>query len=496
MNRIETGEMRVMTETGIDRGIKVTNDLTRRKEPFVPLSGNRVTMYVCGVTVYDECHIGHARAYICFDVIRRYLEYRGYEVFHIQNFTDVDDKIIARANEEGIGFDALAGRNIKSYFEVMDTLGIERASIYPRATEYIGGMIDMIGKLVDGGYAYAAGGDVFFDVSSFRNYGAMSNVDSSKKRLTDEDAEMGKRNPEDFALWKSAKEGEPAWESPWGGGRPGWHIECSAMATALAGPTLDIHGGGHDLIFPHHENEIAQSEACTGKQFVRYWLHNGFVEMDREKMSKSLGNVVSVREILKRFGPGALRMFFLGAHYKMPVTYSEERLDEAAKALARFETFFARIADLKRRETNEAAGGAALEYRESVKKAADAFAAAMDDDFNTPAAAAELFTLARNGNTLIAGIESRSGAAAGDVEILEEAREKILELGGILGLFGERTGGGKGEVKGLVELLLSIRNEARARKDFAMSDRIRDELSNLGFVIEDGPSGTTWRGKQ
>lgn len=484
-----------MSEQGIDRGIKVTNDLTHRKEPFAPLAGNRVNMYVCGVTVYDECHIGHARAYVCFDVVRRWLEHRGYDVFHIQNFTDVDDKIIRRANEEGIGFLELAERNIKSYFEAMDALGIKRASIYPRATEYVGRMIEVVESLIRNGSAYAAGGDVFFDVSGFRNYGAMSNVDFTKRRPADDDEGAGKRNAADFALWKAAKEGEPAWDSPWGKGRPGWHIECSTMATALAGPTLDIHGGGHDLIFPHHENEIAQAEAFTGKQFVRFWLHNGFVELDREKMSKSLGNAVSVRDLLKRFSPDAVRIFFLGAHYRMPVTYSEERIGEAEKAAARFATFFTKAGELRRRAADGAAGEAALEYRAGIGAAREAFAAAMDDDFNTPNAAAELFTLVRNGNSCIAASESGGRRiTAGDAGILEEARDTILDLGRTLGLFGERAGGDTGaEVAELIEFLLIVRAEARARKDWAASDRIRDGLARLGYVIEDGPSGTTWR---
>ena len=487
-----------MAETGVDRGIRITNDFTRSKEPFVPVSGNRVNMYVCGVTVYDECHIGHARAYVCFDMVRRYLEYKGYDVFHIQNFKDVDDKIIRRAAESGVTYQQLAERNIEDYFEVMDALGIKRASAYPRATEYVGKMVAAIGALIEKGHAYEAGGNVFFEVASFPEYGRMSNVDLSEKKMTEEDAALGKRAAADFALWKAAKEGEPSWESPWGAGRPGWHIECTTMATALAGATLDIHGGGHDLIFPHHENEIAQSECYTGEKFARCWMHNGFVEMGSEKMSKSLGNTVAARELLKGNNPDAVRLFFLSAHYKMPLTYSEERLAESEKGFERFGAFFARIEDLKRRAAEGGARGSARDYEEKIKAAREAFGAAMDDDFNTPVAVAELFSLVRNGNAWAAEAEAGGGSVtAGEAAILEAAREAIQELGGAVGLFQNPSGGGEDRriVGELVALLLRIRNDARAKKDFATSDAVRDELARLGFVIEDGASGTAWRRK-
>ncbi len=485
-----------MRIAGADRGISITNDLTRTKEPFVPISGNRVNMYVCGVTVYDECHIGHARAYVCFDMVRRYLEYKGYEVFHIQNFTDIDDKIIARANERNVGIREMTEGFIGNYFEVMDALGVKRASVYPRATEYVGKMIGVVEKLVERGHAYGAKGNVFFDVSSFPDYGKMSKVDLSEKKMNAEDREIGKRNAADFALWKSAKEDEPFWESPWGPGRPGWHIECSTMSTALAGPTLDIHGGGHDLIFPHHENEIAQAECFTGEKFVRFWMHNGFVEMGSEKMSKSLGNTVSAKDLLKSNKPDAVRLFFLSAHYKMPIAYGEERIAESGKGIERFGVFFSKIDDLKRRASGVGARVSAVAFREKTEAARKNFESSMDDDFNTPAAIAEIFSLVRSGNTWISELESEGGGVSVDeAGLLEESRGAILEMGGALGFFQGYYAGGAAADAELIEPLLLKRNEARARKDWKTSDEIRDELASLGFVIEDGPSGTTWRRK-
>ncbi len=298
-------------------------------------------------------------------------------------------------------------------------------------------------------------------------------------------------------MWKAAKEGEPSWDSPWGAGRPGWHIECSTMSTQLAGPTLDIHGGGHDLIFPHHENEIAQAECYTGEKFVRYWMHNGFVEMAGDKMSKSLGNVITARELLKNDNPDAVRLFFLSAHYKMPVAYTEERLAESEKGFARFDIFFAKVADVKRRAAGEGGGAATAEYAAKIESSREAFIAAMDDDFNTPVAVAELFSIVRAGNTLIADIESAGGVpGAAEAKVFERAKEIILDLGGAVGLFqnmGARQGGESELLGGLMELLLRIRNEARAKKDWATADAIRDELARLGLVIEDGASGTAWR---
>jgi len=486
----------IMKAEGVDRGIRITNDLTRTKEQFIPISGNRVNMYVCGVTVYDECHIGHARAYVCFDMVRRYLEYKGYEVYYIQNFTDIDDKIIARAKERNVGIREMTEGYIENYFEVMDALGVKRASVYPRATEYVDKMIGVVERLVERGHAYEAKGSVFFDVSSFPDYGKMSNVDLSEKKMTAEDREIGKRNAADFALWKAAKEDEPFWESPWGRGRPGWHIECSTMSTALAGPTLDIHGGGHDLIFPHHENEIAQAECYTGEKFVRVWMHNGFVEMGSEKMSKSLGNTVAAKDLLKSNKPDAVRLFFLSAHYRMPIAYGEDRIAESGRGVERFGVFFSKIDDMKRRASGSGTRASAEVFREKIESARKGFVSSMDDDFNTPGAIAEIFSLVRSGNTWISELEVEGGGVSVDeAGLLEESRGAILEMGGALGLFQDYSVGAETADAALIEPLLRKRNEARARKDWKTSDEIREELARLGFVVEDGPFGTSWRRK-
>jgi len=483
-----------------DNALMVTNDLTRTKEPFSPVNGDRVNMYVCGVTAYDHCHIGHARCYISFDVIRRFLEFKGYDVFHIQNFTDVDDKIINKANELGISFSELARKHEESYFETMDALGVKRAAAYPRATDHIGPMIKMISGLIEKGHAYEAEGNVYYSVSTFDGYGRMAGTEGDAA-AADGLTEPGKRERRDFALWKVAKEGEPWWDSPWGKGRPGWHLECSAMAVGIAGPTLDIHGGGRDLIFPHHENEIAQSEAFTGKPFAKYWLHNGFVELDKEKMSKSLGNVIHLRDILKKTRPDALRLLFLSAHYKSPVSYSDDRLAEAEKGLARFETFFAKVEAAVARAGQGDGGDRAEAVRNAASKARADFISAMDDDFDTPAALAALFTLVRTANTAMAEIESAPGARAtrAEADALMAAKDVALELGGILGLFQGGVSTARAEDSGLVDallgLLVRIRDGARAKKDWAVSDAVRDELDKLGFIIEDGPAGTSWRRK-
>ncbi|HOX28484.1 MAG TPA: cysteine--tRNA ligase, partial [bacterium] len=390
----------------------------------------------------------------------------------------------------------LAEWNEKNYFKVMDALNIKRASVYPRATEYIGKMVELISGLMEKGHAYQSGGDVFFDALSFGAYGILSNKNLREDRFGSDEAPDGKKHPADFALWKSAKPGEPSWDSPWGKGRPGWHIECSTMAVNLAGATLDIHGGGYDLVFPHHENEIAQSECYTGKKFVRYWLHNGFVEMDKEKMSKSLGNVIAVSEILEKHGPDALRLFFLSAHYKMPVSYSDERVAESEKALDRFDVFFSKIEDIARRTRGTGARDSARELKAKIISARDNFIAAMDDDFNTPQAIAEIFSLIKNCNSWIAGAESEAEEITADeAGVLREAAAVVRELGNVLGLFGAA---GRHEeddtaVDDLVELLIRVRKIARDKKDWAVSDMIRDELAALGFTIEDGQSGTTWR---
>jgi len=435
-------------------------------------------MYVCGMTVYDLCHLGHARVMVVFDVVYRYLKDQGYEVTYIRNITDIDDKIINRANQNGEPFEALTERFIQAMHEDSEALGILPPDDEPRATTHLAEIIAMVEKLIENGHAYVAdNGDVYYDVKSFRGYGKLSGK-SIDDLLAGARVEVGdlKRDPLDFALWKSAKPGEPAWPSPWGEGRPGWHIECSAMSTCCLGDTFDIHGGGADLTFPHHENEIAQSEGATGKPFVNYWMHNGFVRINDEKMSKSLGNFFTVREILERYQAEEVRYFILTSQYRSPLNYDDEHLDNARGALTRFYTA------LRGLPAAEPAGGEVFVER---------FHAAMDDDFNTPEALAALFELTREINRLRGEDESRA-AALGAV---------LRRLGGILGILQDDPErylrGGAGGDRGLsdeaIDRLVQQRLDARAAKDWAEADRIRDELQAQGIVLEDGPQGTRWR---
>ena len=450
--------------------IKVFNTLSGQKEEFTP-QGNVVMMYVCGVTPYDDCHIGHAMSYIVFDVIRRYLEFRGYQVKHVQNFTDVDDKIINRANQLGIAPGALAERFIASYFADMDALNIKRADIYPKATEEIAKIIEVIKGLVDKGYAYKAEGDVYFRVKSDKDYGKLSHQDLDALQ-SGARVEVGseKEHPLDFTLWKAAKPGEPWWDSPWGKGRPGWHIECSAMSLKYLGETLDIHGGGRDLIFPHHENEIAQSESFTGSSpFVKYWLHNGLVQLGDEKMSKSLGNLVTVKEILERFNPDALRLFILSSHYRSPVSFSMEGLEAAEKGVER----------LRQAARGEGDSGKAGAIDTGTWR--QRFVDAMDDDFNTAQALAVLFDLAREINRL--------HSEGYDVE---PAQQTLLELAGILGLTLVEEGVDLTAAP-FVDLLVSLRNELRKEKQWQLADKVRSSLGELGVVLEDTAQGTIWK---
>jgi cysteinyl-tRNA synthetase len=454
--------------------VKVYNTLSGQKEEFVPL-GDEVRMYVCGITPYDVCHIGHAMSYIVFDVVRRYLEFKGYKVKYVQNFTDVDDKIIARANEFGIPPQELAERFIAQYFDQMDTLNVKRAHIYPRATEEIPTIIEVISGLVQKGHAYEAKGDVYFRVQSKADYGKLSHRSlegmMAGARIEVEEA---KEHPLDFALWKAAKPGEPSWPSPWGPGRPGWHIECSAMSLRYLGNTLDIHGGGQDLIFPHHENEIAQSESLTGVPFVRYWLHNGLLQLGQDKMSKSLGNLITIGDALDRYSPDAIRLFVLSSHYRSPISYSEESLEAMERAAARL-----RLA-------------AHLEGEGGTAKACDPepyrrrFIEVMDDDFNTAQAVAVLFNLDR---------EIYQGRSDGFT--VEEAQKTLIELAGVLGLTLEEE---KREELAeavpsadFIELLISIRDKLRAEQNWALADEIRSRLRELGIVLEDTAKGTVWR---
>ena len=458
--------------------LKVYNDLTRQKEAFIPLEQGKVRMYVCGMTVYDLCHLGHARVMVVFDVIYRYLKAQGYEVIYIRNITDIDDKIINRANENGEPFNALTERFIEAMHQDSEALGVLLPDAEPQATEHIEEIIVMVQRLIDKGHAYTAGnGDVYYSVASFPGYGKLSGKSIGDLRAGARvDVDENKREPLDFVLWKAAKPGEPSWGSPWGEGRPGWHIECSAMSTSCLGDSFDIHGGGADLTFPHHENEIAQSEGATGHPFVKYWLHNGFVRVNDEKMSKSLGNFFTVREILQHYQAEEVRYFILTSQYRSPLNYDEEHLVNARGALTRFYTA---LRGLQAVEPSGAEGYVAR------------FNEAMDDDFNTPEALAVLFELTREINRVRQEDESAAaGLAAG-----------LKALGGVLGILQadpeSYLRGGAGDEKGLtdeaIELLIQQRLDARASKNWAEADRIRDELSARGILLEDGPQGTSWR---
>ncbi|MGI5840293.1 MAG: cysteine--tRNA ligase [bacterium] len=466
--------------------MKVYNDLTRRKEEFVPLHAGKVGFYVCGPTVYDFFHIGNARAFTLFDVIRRYLKYRGYQVKYVLNFTDIDDKMINRANNLGITVRELADRYIDEYFADADALGIERADIHPRATEHIPQIIALVQKLVDLGYAYEVDGDVYYATTKFAAYGKLS-------QQCPEDLESGarveiderKKSPLDFALWKRQKPGEPAWDSPWGKGRPGWHIECSAMARHYLGDTLDIHAGGTDLIFPHHENEIAQSEAATGKPFARYWLHNGYLNIDGEKMSKSLGNFFTVRDVRQKYDPEVIRFFLLSAHYRSPLNFSAEQLSSAKSALERLYNAYLGLAHRRKTANNETFLAGEDELLRRFMEYREKFTAAMDDDFNTADGVSVLFDLAREINSSTSSGNSR--------ELLGQVETLFREICDVLGLL-PKAGQEEG-IDAEIEDLISQRNEARRRKNWAEADRIRDLLAEKGIILEDTPQGVRWKRK-
>ncbi|HEX7026011.1 MAG TPA: cysteine--tRNA ligase [Gammaproteobacteria bacterium] len=458
--------------------LKIYNTLSRTKEEFRPIESGRVRMYVCGITVYDYCHLGHARMMVAFDVVYRYLRARGYKVTYVRNITDIDDKIILRARENGESVEALTERFIQAMYEDFDALGVLRPDVEPRATETIEPIIDMIRILVENGHAYRAGnGDVYYSVDSFEGYGKLSGKQRDSL-LAGARVEIGeeKRDPLDFVLWKSAKPGEPAWESPWGAGRPGWHIECSAMSTSQLGPHFDIHGGGLDLQFPHHENEIAQSEACTGQIYVNYWMHNGFVRVNEEKMSKSLGNFFMLRDILKIYAPEEVRFFIINSHYRSSLNYNDEQLDGARAALTRLYTALRGLPVVE-------VGGYGEAYRQR-------FYEAMDDDFNTPEALAVLFDLAHEINRL-RNQQPQVAAQAGALLVL---------LGGVLGIlqadpeaYLQGVPAGQDIDEAGINALIEQRNQARRDKNWAESDRIRDLLKDKGILLEDGPGGTTWR---
>jgi len=461
--------------------LKVYNSLTRAKEEFVPIEPGKVRMYVCGMTVYDLCHLGHARVLVVFDVIVRHLRSLGYDVTYVRNITDIDDKIIARASEQGESMTQLTDRFIAAMHEDADVLGVLPPDLEPRATESMHDILAMIQKLVDKGYAYQGdNGDVFYSVSRFEGYGQLSG-----KRIEDlrsgarVDVEEAKRDPLDFVLWKAAKPGEPSWPSPWGDGRPGWHIECSAMSTECLGAHFDIHGGGMDLQFPHHENEIAQSEGATGEHFVNYWIHNGFVQVDEEKMSKSLGNFFTVREILQRYQPEEVRYFILSSHYRSPLNYSDDNLDKARAALQRLYTAL--------RDAGAAPG---VDAQPEIDAR---FRAAMNDDFNTPEALALLFELARDINR---------AREQQQPELASRLAGALRTLGGRLGLLqanpeaylrGQHGAARHGPADDEIDALVAQRDAARANRNWAEADRLRDQLTELGVLLEDGAAGTRWR---
>jgi len=454
--------------------MNVFNTLSGQKEDFHPRS-EVVTMYVCGITTYDECHIGHAMTYIIFDVIRRYLRFKGYKVKYVQNFTDIDDKIIERSNQLEMPASELASKYIDLYFVHMDALNVERADVYPKATEEIPKVIEIIQGLLAKGYAYESEGSVYFRVRNFPDYGKLSHRNLPEIIPKASNYEENKEYPLDFALWKASKPGEPFWESPWGKGRPGWHIECSAMVLKYLDDTIDIHGGGQDLIFPHHENEIAQSESFTEDvPFVRYWLHSGLLQQDKQKMSKSTGNLVGIREILRRFSSDAIRLFILSSHYRSPLAYSEEALEASERGAER----------LRRALTHQANSSRGVTIS-SAELFEQKFVEAMDDDFNTAQAIAVLFELTK---------EINRGAEQG-AEIIE-AQHTLLKLAGILGLTLKEKTQPTPDTEAFISLLASIRDDLRQNQQWQLADKIRRGLADLGVTLEDTPQGTRWKYKR
>ncbi|MEO1670406.1 MAG: cysteine--tRNA ligase [Cyanobacteria bacterium J06631_2] len=472
--------------------LSIYNTLTRNKSEFHTIEENKVRMYCCGITVYDYCHLGHARTCLVWDVVRRYLQWSGYQVNYIQNFTDIDDKIIKRASQEGTSMEAVTEKYIAAYFEDMERLGVGEADAYPRATHTLDGIKRLVAELEQKDFAYAAGGDVYYAVQKFPDYGKLSGRKledmqaGASGRVTTEDPEERKQYPFDFALWKAAKEGEPAWESPWGNGRPGWHIECSAMVRERLGETIDIHVGGGDLTFPHHENEIAQSEAVTGKPLANYWLHNGMIIVEGKKMSKSLGNFITIRELLDRYEPMAVRLFILQAQYRKPVDFTEAALTTATNSWS----------TLKEGLLFGSQYGAQLGFNgaDAVdEKLVDRFKSAVDDDFNFAGGLAVLFEIAKNlskeGNILV-----HQGEIETNIADLEQQWQTLVQLATILGFeadFEQTAAQTEGLSDGEIDVLVQQRNNARSNKDYAESDRLRDELQAQGITLIDKPGGVT-----
>jgi cysteinyl-tRNA synthetase len=496
--------------------LMIYNTLTRKKEVFIPLSSNEVKMYVCGITPYDSCHIGHARCYVTFDVIRRYLQYLGYKVTYVQNFTDIDDKIIDRANATKISPFKLAQQYEEEYFVCMDALGIMRADNYPKVTEHISEIINVVSELIDKGYAYVVDGNVYFEVSRFEEYGKLSG-----RRIEDLltgvriEVDDRKRHPADFALWKAAKPDEPAWDSPWGMGRPGWHIECSVMSQKYLGETFDIHGGGLDLIFPHHENEIAQAECYTGKRFANYWIHNGFVTVNKEKMSKSLGNFFILKDALKEYSPEAIRLFLLTTHYKAPVDFSVDKLTQAQATMERCYNLTDNIAEfIPIEECVEIEHQDYTEYlnqirsihneayvcAENILNIRERFIAVMNDDFNFPEALAVIHELISHTNKLISFININSQLSDAGRIFLKYTFALFSQLMNVLGLPVKREDRYRSAISEtevlvdkLIQILIDIRHSARDRKDWNTADTIRSRLKDLNIILEDTPKGTRYK---
>jgi cysteinyl-tRNA synthetase len=461
--------------------IQIYNTLTRRKEVFQPIEENKVKMYVCGPTVYNYIHIGNARPAIVFDTVRKYFEFRGYEVNFVSNFTDVDDKLIRAANELGVDVPTVAQRFIDAYFEDVTALGCSRADVHPRVTESIDIIIEFIQSLIEKGYAYESGGDVYYKTRSFKEYGKLSHQSIDELR-SGARIEIGEKKQDalDFVLWKAAKEGEIFWDSPWGKGRPGWHIECSAMVKKYLGDTIDIHAGGQDLSFPHHENEIAQSEAFTGKTFANYWMHNGYINIDNEKMSKSLGNFVLVHDIIKQYDPQLIRFFMLSVHYRHPINYSEELLNQTNNGLDRLRTSYANLKHRLQSSTNLPSNND--EWLTKIASFRQEFIEAMDDDFNTANAISVLFDLSKQANYYL---QERNTAEV----VINAFLQEFETLFGVLGLLLEEDQLLDEEIETLIEK----RIQARKNRDFALSDQIRDELKSKNIILEDTPQGTRWK---
>jgi cysteinyl-tRNA synthetase len=458
--------------------MQIYNSQTRKKETFVPLKPGHVGIYACGPTVYDYFHIGNARPFIVFDVLRRYLEYRGYQVTFVQNFTDIDDKMIHRANEEGISVKELGDRFIKEYYQDAGALGVRPATVHPRATEHMSQIIKLIQQLIDRGLAYENKGSVYYHTAGFPEYGKLSGQDmedlDAGARI---DVDEEKRSAADFALWKAEKPGEPVWDSPWGKGRPGWHIECSAMSMTYLGDTIDIHAGGKDLLFPHHENEIAQSEGATGQPFVRYWMHNGFLNIDNEKMSKSLGNFFTVRDILKEYDAEDVRMFMLSAQYRSPLNFSRESIAQAHASLTRLYTARDHLAFLLEKAPDRVPDAQEEGFLQRVQAYRDRFDEAMDDDLNTAGAIGVLFELVYDCNTTLTEHSARAAIAG--------AQQALNELSDVLGLLMKQADALPHEVQTLADQ----RAQARQQKDWAASDALRKQLHELGYQVEDTPAG-------